>query len=70
MTTTRMFLIIIVSMAAIGIDIGMREPIFNFNYSFQTEIKFDIITVCLAYVLGFIMSWLGWSSNDNQENNQ
>lgn len=65
MSTTRMLLIIIISMTAIGIDVGLREPIFNF--SFQTTMKFDLITVCLAYIVGFLMAWLGWSPSNDQD---
>lgn len=67
MSTTRMLLIIFISMAAIGIDVGFREPIYNFSYSIQTSMKFDIVTVCLAYIVGFLMAWLGWSPSSNDQ---
>jgi len=67
MSTTRMLLIIFISVAAIAIDVGFREPIFDFSYSIQTTLKFDIVTVGLAYVVGFLMAWLGRSSPSNDQ---
>lgn len=57
MTSDKILILTISALVVVGIDVLFRQPIFDINI--QTTMKFDIFTVLLAYVMGFVVCLLG-----------
>jgi ABC-type uncharacterized transport system permease subunit len=66
--TNRIILGIIAAAIVVGGLEAFREPIYTI--SFETTLRFDIVSVFTAYVMGFVSAVLGFGRKKEESNEQ